>query len=261
MKFLYNKKTPVDQVDGAVHPDTVAEASNNNPESPVVEEQTAVGRNKRRKRNKRSKEKRQDRLLKFHQKLVEVSGLLPSRLMLEQTPKSNRVELNRRRLDFDMSSNNCDLTPGMQEPPWPKPDIVTSFGSNEAGTTSNLNCYSMLCSSSTNPSQVSYGNNAGGSDARPQQWMTDWNYPQHFQQGSTGVSSGYMQQPSLCSSPVTCFVWNPPVTPVCQAQPTPSLVTPVCQAQPTPSLPPSSGGPAYCSSCMLFGNVFTVSPV
>ena len=123
---------------------------------------------------------------------------------------------------------------------------------------SNLNCYSMLCSSSTSPPQVSY---AGWSDARPQQWMTDWNYPHHFQQGSTGVSSGYMQQPLLCSIPVTCFVWNPPVTPVCQAQPTPSLVTPVCQAQPTPSLPPSSGGPAYCSSCMLFGNVFTVGSV
>ena len=40
------KKTPVDQVDGAVHSDTVAEASNNNPESPVVEEQTAARRNK-----------------------------------------------------------------------------------------------------------------------------------------------------------------------------------------------------------------------
>ena len=172
---------------------------------------------------------------------------------MEQTPKSNRVELNRRRLDFDMSSNNCDLTPGKQEPPCPQPQIkqpnttVISLGSNEAGTTSNLNSYSMLCSSSTSPPQVSYGN-AGGSDARPQQWMTDWNYSHHFQQGSTGVSSGYMQQTSLCSSPVTCFVWNPPVTPV-------------CQAQPTPSLPPSSGGPAYCSSCMLFGNVFTVSPV
>ena len=114
------KKTPVDQVDGAVHSDTVAEASNNNPESP---EQTAVRRNKGRKRSKRSKEKRKDRLLRFHQKLVEVSGLLPSRLMLEQTPKSNRVELNRRRLDFDMSSNNCDLTPGKQEPPWPQPQI------------------------------------------------------------------------------------------------------------------------------------------
>ena len=239
-------KTHGDQVDDAVHPNTVAEASNNNPESPVIEEQTAVGmgRNKRRKRSKRSKEKRQDRLLKFHQKLVEVSGLPPSRLMVEQTPKSNRVKLNRRRLDLDMASNNCDLTPGMQEPPWLKPDIVTSFGSNEAGITSNLNCYSMLCSSSTNPSQVSYGNNAGGSDARPQQWMTDWNYPHHFQQGSTGVSSGYMQQPSLCSSPFTCLVWNPPVF----------------QAQPTPSLPPS-GQPTYCSSCMMFGNVFTVSPV
>ena len=157
-------------VDGAVHSDAVAEASNNNPESPVVEKQTAMRRNKRRKRSKRSKEKRQDRLLKFHQKLVEVSGLLPSRLMLEQTPKSNRVELNRRRLDFDMSSNNCDLTPGKQEPPWPQPQIkqpnttVISLGSNEAGTTSNLNSYSMLCSSSTSPPQVSYGN-AGGSEA------------------------------------------------------------------------------------------------
>ena len=145
------------------------------------------------------------------------------------------------------------MTPGKQEPPWPQPQIkqlnttVTSLGSNEAGTTSNLNSYSMLCSSSTSPPQVSYGN-AEGYDARPQQWMTDWNYPHHFQQGSTGVSSGYMQQTSLCSIPVTLLGWNPPVTPVYQVQPT------------TPPLPPG-GRPAYCSSCMLFGNVFTVSPV
>ena len=55
-------------------------------------------------------------------------------------------------------------------------------------------------------------------------------------------------RPRFVYSPVTCFVRNSPVTPV-------------CQAQPAPSLPPSNGGPAYCSSCMLFGNVFTVSPV
>ena len=88
---------------------------------------------------------------------------------------------------------------------------------------------------------------AGGSDARPH-LMTEWNYPQYFQQGSTGVSSGYMQQTSLCSSPITLLGWNPPVTPVYQVQPT------------TPPLPPG-GRPAYCSSCMLFGNVFTVSPL
>ena len=52
---------------------------------------------------------------------------------------------------------------------------------------------------------------AGGSDARPH-LMTEWNYPHNFHQGSTGVSSGYMQQTSLCFSPLTLLRWNPSVT-------------------------------------------------
>ena len=210
-------------VDKAVDLVTVAEASNNNPESPVVEELTAVDRSKRRKKSKRSKEKRQDRLLRFHQKLVEVSGLPPSRLMLEQTPKSSMdlVKLNRRRLDFGVDSNNCDLMPGKQEPPQPQikqPGAVTSLGSNGAGTTSNLNCNAMLCSSSTGPPQVSSSGGCAWSEARPvvgqrfvgsnflnysgrsdasPLWVTEWNNPR---QGSIGVFSGYMNK--HCCAPV-----------------------------------------------------------
>ena len=190
--------------------------------------------------------------------------------MLEQTPTPSMdlVKLNRRRLDFGVDSNKCDLMPGKQEPPQPQikqPGAVTSLGSNGAGTTSNLNCNSMLCSSSTSPPQVSssggcawsearpevgqgfvgsnFQNYPGGSDASPL-WVTEWNNPQ---QGSTGVFNGYMNQTSLCSSPLTCLVWNPPVTPICHTQPPPSFA--------------SGGQPAYCSSCMVFGNVFNISPV
>jgi hypothetical protein len=99
---------------------------------------------KRRRKSKRSKEKRKDRLLKFHQKLVQVSVLPPSRLMLEQTPQSNknRAKLNRKKLNFD-------LTPGKQEPAQTQvkqPPAISPPGSDGAGTSSNINYYSMLCS-------------------------------------------------------------------------------------------------------------------
>ena len=56
------------------------------------------------KRSKRKREKRTERLLKFHQKLVNVSGLPPSRIMLEmQTPRLSSAEggLQSRKLEFE----------------------------------------------------------------------------------------------------------------------------------------------------------------
>jgi hypothetical protein len=56
------------------------------------------------KRSKRKREKRKERLLKFHQKLVNVSGLPPSRIMLEmQTPSLSSAKggLQRRKLELD----------------------------------------------------------------------------------------------------------------------------------------------------------------
>ena len=88
-----------------------------------------------------------------------------------------------------------------------------------------------------------HGNVGGWSEARPwvQQCGYQWSNPQ---QGlSSGITSSYLQQPMLCSSPQTCCVWSPHV----------------CQTQPSPV--PAGGSPAYCSSCLVFGKVFTVSPV
>ena len=88
------------------------------------------------------------------------------------------------------------------------------------------------------------GNVGGGwSEARSwvQQGGCQWNNPQ---QGlETGTNSNYLQQPMRCSSQQACCGWS---TPVCQTQ---TLTLPV------------GGRPAYCSSCLVFVKVFTVSPV
>ena len=189
---------------------------------------------KKAKKNK-SKEMKVPRLLKYHLKLVEEQGLPPSRLMQQQqqfqTPMLNSSEnFKRRNLlhEFGKLGGSEEGKEKVVSQAVPSGTAVVGGGGEEIVP--------------VQPTYISSGY-AGGSDAMPH-LMTEWNYPQHFQQGSTGVSSGYMQQTSLCSSPITLLGWNPPV----QAQPTP------------PPLPPG-GRPAYCSSCMLFGNVFTVSPV
>ena len=87
------------------------------------------------------------------------------------------------------------------------------------------------------------GSEGGWSETRPwvQQCGYQWSNPQ---QGlGTGITSSHLQQPMLYSSHQTCCGWSPPV----------------CQIQPSP--PPAGGSPAYCSSCLVFGKVFTVSPV
>ena len=87
------------------------------------------------------------------------------------------------------------------------------------------------------------GNVGGWSEARPwvQQGGYQWSNPEHVL--NTGITSSYPQQPMLYSSPQTCYGWSPPV----------------CQTQPSPAQPGSS--PAFCSRCLVFGKVFTLSPV
>ena len=88
-----------------------------------------------------------------------------------------------------------------------------------------------------------HGNVGGWSEARPwvQQGGYQWSNPE--QGFSTGITSSYPQQPMLYSSPQTCCGWSPPV----------------CHTLPSPFPPDTS--PAYCSSCLVFGKVFTVSLV
>ena len=209
---------------------------------------------KKEKKKKRNKEKRKERLLKFHQKLVQVSGLPPSRLMLQEaTPQqpSNVCNLRGKKLEF-----NCDLTPGIQVEAPSQPQVaqpMTPLGQGGSGATSSPNTYSMLFSSPS-PMQVSgpasYGcgwtvGNETWSEARPLGATNGLNG--NFQQSPqfphglyAGISSDTFQNHTLCSCPQcsgSCVgSYQPPAS---------------------PSPPPK---PAYCSSCMLYGNVFTLTP-
>ena len=221
-------------------------------------------------KSKRKSEKRKERLLKFHQKLVDLSGLPPSRLMLEMTtPRLSTAKegLHRRKLDKEFEAS------AIPKVPEPKVDMNIQYSGTGVGDISKLETSQMLFSS-PQPSQLcqpinggesvwmsggpwsearpsfgvgmdGLGNVGGGwSEARP--WVQQggcpgWNNPQ--QGFGTGTNSTYLQQPTLCSSQQTCCGWSPPV----------------CQNQTSPL--PVGGKPAYCSSCLVFGKVFTVSPV
>ena len=216
---------------------------------------------KRRKRNKKTKEKRKDRLLKFHQKLVLVSGLPPSRLMLQQTPKPGRDlgNLKRRKLEFEVDDDeNPDLVPIKEEVPSPKPAVkqpeaVTPLESSGTRSTSSYNHNPLLCSSSAPqvhcPGGYGYAwmtGNTQWSEARPWSQVTP-GYSNHPQQSPTGISSDTPQTLTLCSCPQCCGRWigmsQPPPTPV-----------------PPPQPPPQAGRPAFCGSCLLYGNVYTLTP-
>ena len=230
-------------------------------EKPRDEFVTTVKEHKSRKRNKRNQEKRNDRLLKFHQKLVLVSGLPPSRLMLQQTPKPGRDlgSLKRRKLVFEDDDENPDLMPVKEEATSPKPTVkqpetVTPPETCGIGATSNYNYNPMLCS--TSASQVhwpgGYGcanmtGNTQWSEARSRGEVTP-GYSNHLQQSPTGISSNISQTLMLCSCPQCCGSW------VGVSQPPPSPVPP-------PQPHPYAGKPAFCGSCLLYGNVYTLTPV
>ena len=204
-----------------------SDAATSNEDTENVDVDFQVVKRKKKARKKKCKEKKVQRLLQYHLKLVEERGLPPSRLMQQhqlQTPKHSSSETcSRRNLlsEFGKLGRNGEET---HQVPTKAAVVGSHSGSEEAVHGQPIVNENRISSGFNSPSLYSFSQplevsgNAGGSDARTL-WMT----PQHFQQGWTGVSSGYMQQSSLCSSPVTCLVWNPPVTPVCHAQPTPSL--------------------------------------
>ena len=209
---------------------------------------------KKEKRRKRNKEKRRERLLKFHQKLVQVSGLRPSRLMLqEERPQPSKAgNLKGKKLDF-----NCDLTPGKQVEAPSQPQVaqpMTPSGQGGTGATSSLNTYSMLFSTPS-PQQVSgpvgtgcgwRGGNENWSEARPlgvgNGLICGFQQSPRFPHGLyAGISSDSSQNHTLCSCPQCSGGW-----------------VGSCQPPASPTPPPR---PAYCSSCMLYGKVFTLTPM
>ena len=200
------------------------------------------------KRNKRKKEKRKERLLKFHQKLVNVSGLPPSRIMQEmQTPRLSSAKdgLPRRKLEFEKSA--------IPKEPEPKEDINNHFGGAGAvvpmpgfsqplgqgvGNNSTTEQFSSLLSS---PQTImSWPASSVWPEARPMMGLSgNLNQPGLF----NGSYSGYLTPPSL--SPIPQSRW--------------SVGFPSYQPQPQPVQ--LNGSPAYCFHCLQFGKVYNISPV
>ena len=241
---------------------------------------TPLSKETPRRRCKKTKEKRKQRMLKYHQKLVEVEGLPPSRLMLQESPvlspehadRKGCTEFQRENLlvepqktDLEprvflpppvvssppqLSHNNTSQWPGYSCPPAPcSLAPVSPLGQNGSGISSSFNNNSMLCSGS-NLVQCHGGyscpwvtGNTQWSEARP--WLgmepgLSSSIPQSCTGLNTGINSGFSQSPTLCSCPQCCGRWagmcTPPPSPASQA-----------------------GRPAYCGSCMQFGNVYTIT--
>ena len=173
-------------------------------------------------------------------------------MLQEATPQPSKVgNLRGKKLDF-----NCELTPGTQLETASQPQVaqpMTPLGQGGTGATSSLNSYSMLFSSPS-PQLVSgpagtgcswTAGNETWSEARPLGVGNGWNggvqqSPQFPHGLHSGISSDSSQNYTLYSCPQFSGGWiggyQPPTTPA----------------------PPPK--PAYCSSCMLYGNVFTLTP-
>ena len=132
-----------------------------------------------------------------------------------------------------------------------QPESVTPPETCGTKATSNYNYNPMLCSSSATqvhcPGGYGMMGNAQWSEARPWCEVTP-GYSNHLQQSPTGISSNISQTLMLCSCPECCGRW------VGVSQPPPSPVPP-------PQPPFHGGKPAFCGSCLLYGNVYTLSPV
>ena len=122
----------------------------------------------RRNQSKRSKNKRvnkNERLLKFHQKLVDVSGLPPSRIMLEkQTPKLSPAKggLSRRKLEFENSE--------IPKVPEPRVEINNHYSGAGNGDTSKIENSQMLFSTPQpliNGGENTWMTGSSWSEARP----------------------------------------------------------------------------------------------
>ena len=171
---------------------------------------------------------------------------------------SNLSPISERNADFQIKILlvNCKLTTVLQAETPSQPQVaqpMTPLGQGGTGATSSLHSYSMLFSSPS-PQLVSgpagtgcswTAGNETWSEARPLGVGNGWNggvqqSPQFPHGLHLGISSDSSQNYTLYSCPQFSGGWiggyQPPTTPA----------------------PPPK--PAYCSSCMLYGNVFTLTP-
>ena len=176
-------------------------------------------------RRKKIIKKRMERLLRFHQKLVDQSGLPPSRLMELQTPKLSPTGGRKRRKILDefhlpgesLKEQQIETKQRVPEPGAPAVGTGSSAASSGAfqtlgqgtGISSGIKNFSTLSSGFPtggwgNVGLSLAGQSPGGSDARPwvQQCGNGWNNMQQPSQDMfIGVTSGYTNHLSLCSSP------------------------------------------------------------
>ena len=202
----------------------------------LVEQKVETQEKKRRKKKKKN-ETRQKRLLKFHEKLVQTSGLPPSRLMKERQGLSKKNLLSEFELLHERSVPGLDAHPSVPAPsnlPALAPQLTTvpppgsytlppSWGSPGSPP--------MICATTPTWTGCGFVGGTGWPEAGP---MTP---PNHLYYGST---SGSINPQSLSS----CSPYSVGVS----------------VFQPNPPVPPT-GSPAYCFHCLQFGSVFTVSPV
>ena len=212
--------------------------------TPVREELVAkkVETQESKRSKKKKKESRQQRLLKFHEKLVQTSGLPPSRLMIR------RQKLSKKNLASEFDLFGSEIPPGLDASPSGRLPTVSapSTLSSPAPTLTavpplgtftlppSFGISPMTCATTptwTGGGQVGEGLGTGWPEAGP---MTP---PNHLYYGST---SGPMNPQTLSSiSPYSLGV---------------------SVFQPNPPQVPTIGSPAYCFHCLQFGRVFTVSP-
>ena len=211
---------------------------------------------RKKKQSKRNKEKRKERLLKFHLKLVNSSGLPPSRLM-QETPglSSNLRDIPRRRLLNEFATVSAPVLPSVPAVPLPVASIqaqaaappALSEGTQSYGSYSSFHTSPMQCSI-TPPwtgGCVGVTSTPGWPAARPvgdfDSNMSQSSHP-YF-----GSSSGSPYHSSLSSS--SQYGMGLPVDMLFQSQPNPAVPAPLL------------GMPAYCFHCLQYGSVFTICPV
>ena len=200
-----------------------------------------------RSKKRRNKVKRQERLLKFQQKLVQTSGLPPSRLM-----QQNRARLDDVKRSLQEEFNHLGspvaakppATPTVHVQAPPAPPMVQGNGSSSSSNSP------MLCSISQ-PRAGGYAGvvtsppSTGWPEARPASGLeSSISQSPHLYSGSP---SGLSNQLSLSFSPQYGM-----------GLPVPMFIQP----HPLPVVPSTPGGrPAYCFHCLQYGSVFTINPV
>jgi hypothetical protein len=207
----------------------------------------------RKNKSKRSKEKRKNRLLKFHQKLVQMSGLPPSRLMLEQTPLSNKnmAKLNRKKLNF------YDLTPGPAHGPPPIPAVPAPAAAQPHipyqpstpvcrngifSTTYSLPSLHSISQSSVGGYGQGLSQSPGYGVGGVSGVSTVWPDARTFSGGLCGSPELYVGSSSNLNQHHSLSPSYQPSVGLCQSN------SPI-------------GRPAYCFHCLQYGSVYTISPV